>query len=103
MEYSGEYRISVYKYGKIKSRLLCNKTRTSQITFPNGMRNKVYFNGIDMFINYPLNKDKKIKITINHCFTDDDDDDLIMYNTTTDAMIQAEIENHFNNYEPHDF
>lgn len=103
MNYSGEYRISIYKWRKMKSKLLSNKTKTSWIIFPNGMRNKVYLNDDNMCFDFPLDKDKKIKITIDHIITDDDDGELIMYNTTTDAMIQAEIENHFDNYEPHDF
>lgn len=105
MEYIGEYSVSNYKYYQTKTRILFNKSNTSWIIFSNGIKNKVYynFNINDMFINCPINKNKKIKIIINHNITDDDHGDLIMYNRITDAMIQAEIENHFDNYEPHDF
>ena len=82
MELSGEYCIAVYRYGKIKARLLCNKTQTSQITFPNGMKNKVYFNGIDMFIYCPIDKDKKIIITKSESINGNDGK-LVMYNSGT--------------------
>lgn len=84
MEYSGEYCISPIRYGKIKKRLIKNKSKTSWLIFPNGMRNKVYLNinyqnnTSNMFIYYPIDKNKKIKITKNEYITGDDGE-LLMY------------------------
>ena len=84
MEYSGEYCICRIRYGKIKKRLVKNKTKTSSLTFPNGIINKVYLNlnyqnnTNNMFIYCPIDKDKKIKITKSESITGDDGE-LVMY------------------------
>jgi len=68
MEYIGEYRMTKLNYFNLKTRLLKNKTKTSWLTFPNGMRNKVYLdlnyqnNTNNMFIYDVLDSTKKIKI-----------------------------------------
>lgn len=68
MEYSGEYYMCPIKRGQIYKKLLKNKTKTSWISFPNGIRNKVYLNinreenSFNLYILYPLDKNKKIKL-----------------------------------------
>tara|TARA_R110002050_G_C8732195_1_gene497329 strand:+ start:269 stop:538 length:270 start_codon:yes stop_codon:yes gene_type:complete len=68
MEYIGEYRMTKLNYFNLKTRLLKNKSKTSWLTFPNGMRNKVYLdlnyqnNTNNMFIYDVLDSTKKIKI-----------------------------------------
>ena len=82
MEYIGEYRMTKLNYFNLKTRLLKNKTKTSWLTFPNGMRNKVYLdlnyqnNTNNMFIYDVLDSTKKIKIK-----KIDNTIGLVMYNT----------------------
>lgn len=104
MEYSGEYRISEEDYENILKKIIKNKTNTSWLTFPNGIRNKVYTeknNKQILYILDPINTNNKLilKKNILNCFPQK----LVMYNNRTEAMINAEMEEHFDNYEPHDF
>ena len=104
MEYRGEYHISPTDYDNLKIRILRNKTNTSWLIFPNGIKNKVYLKKDYKQILYivdPCNTGNKLIIKSNIFNTDPLR--LVMYDVRTDAMINTEIEEHFDNYEPHDF
>ena len=106
MEYRGEYCISPFEYDKLKKKIIKNKTNTSWITFPNGIKNKAYLNfnldkkDYDIYILDPLNKHNRLIVKKN--ILNLQPQKLVMYNSNTD-FINAEIEEHFDNYEPHDF
>jgi len=82
MEYIGEYYISPEDYENILKKIIRNKTNTSWISFPNGIKNKVYiqkdYKQI-LYILYPLDKNKKLilKQNILNC----DPQRLVMYET----------------------
>jgi len=82
MEYTGEYYISPEDYENIIKKIVRNKTNTSWISFPNGIKNKVYIEKTYkqiLYILYPLDKNKKLilKQNILNC----DPQRLVMYET----------------------
>jgi hypothetical protein len=86
MECIGEYYILDTIYMNIMSNILKNKTNTSWLYFPNGIKNKVYLEGtvdnpIDMYILYPLDRNKKLIIKKN--ILNGDAQKLVMYNSGT--------------------
>jgi len=105
MDYSGEYYISPEDYENIIKKIVRNKTNTSWLIFPNGIKNKVYLEKTYkqiLYILYPLDKNKKLilKQNILNCYPQR----LVMYSSLlTENQLNAEMEEHFDNYEPHDF
>jgi len=70
MEYSGEYYIAPHLYNKILKNILKNKSNTSSVSFPNGIKNKVYLdqtvdNPVNIYILYPLYTKHKLIIKKN--------------------------------------
>ncbi len=91
MVYTGEYCLSPTKYDKLKRQIIKNKTNTSSITFPNGIKNKVFLNfnldkkDYEILLLDPINKNNIIIVKRNNSFYEQSDR-LIMYENILESF-----------------